>query len=281
MPVTCEHCGKVFAGNEQLNRHQKSFKCVHVQQTNTLRRKENEIGELKAAIEEYKINIDSLKLEKEQLNTTNNCLAASLESSRSENLRLEKLLEKSMSRPTSTTVVHGTNQTTNKVTNGIENFMNMMQPITIDHLEDQAQFLQREHIEQGAEGYARYALEYPLKNRVVCTDFSRRKVQYKSDSGELIQDPEMNNLSQELFKAIRDRNETLINEYIGHVVKHNPSGGIVSSEIIMDLLKLKEEVSKLSQGEKSDLGPSIVKSICGKVTSANLTRQLKLTSDSG
>ena len=155
MPVTCEHCGKVFAGNEQLNRHQKSFKCVHVQQTNTLRRKEIEIEELKAAIEGYKRGIESLKSDKDQLNTANNCLVASLESSRSENLRLEKLLEKSMSRPTSTTVVHGTNQTTNKVTNGIENFMNMMQPITIDHLADQAQFLQREHIEQGAEGYAR------------------------------------------------------------------------------------------------------------------------------
>ena len=279
MPVTCEHCSKVFAGNEQLNRHQKSFKCVHAQQTNTLRHKEVEIEELKAVIERYKRDIVGIKSEKEKLSTANNCLITSLESSRSENSRLEKLLEKSMSIPTSTTVVHGTNQTTNKVTNGIENFMSMMQPITTDHLEDQAQFLQREHIEQGAEGYARYALEYPLKNRVVCTDFSRRKVQYRSDSGELIQDPEMNNLSQELFKAIRDRNETLINEYISHVVKHNPSGGDVSSEIIMDLLKLKEEVSKLSQGEKSDLGPSIVKSICGKVTSANLSKQLKLTSE--
>jgi len=43
-----------------------------------------------------------------------------------------------------------------------------MQPITTDHLTDHAPNLTIEHVQKGASGYAEYALEYPLKDRVAC-----------------------------------------------------------------------------------------------------------------
>ena len=48
-------------------------------------------------------------------------------------------------------------------------------------------------------------MEYPLKDKIVCTDFSRRKLKYKDENGNLIEDPEMIKLSQKLFKAIEEK----------------------------------------------------------------------------
>ena len=248
--VVCQHCQKDFSSKRVLKHHQKTAAyCIELQ-TNVVETLRKQLGDSQA-------EVSSLRSE--------------LELARRETTRLEVLLKESMSRPT--TVVHGTQQNTNKITNGIETFVHMMQPITNDHLNDQAQFLQREHIEQGAEGYARYALEYPLKDRVVCTDFARRKLQYRNNDGDLIQDPEMKKLSHELFNAIRDRNESLIQEYICELserINEDP----VLTEVMTDLLILKREVNKLSRGEKSDIGPSIIKSICGKVTSGTLSKQI-------
>ena len=249
--VRCEHCQKDFSSKRVLKHHQKTAAYCLELQTNL-------VETLRRQLRESQAEAAGLKNE--------------LEVSRRETSRLEDLLKESMSRPT--TIVHGTQQNTNKITNGIETFVNMMQPITNEHLTDQAQYLQREHIEQGAEGYARYALEYPLKDRVVCTDFSRRKVQYRNDDGDLIQDPEMKKLSQELFNAIRDRNESLIQEYICELSERINEDPILT-EVMTDLLILKREITKLSRGEKSEIGPSIVKSICGKATSGTLSKQIE------
>ena len=105
-------------------------------------------------------------------------------------------------------------QPRSKINNGIENTMNILSSITTEHLRDQARFLQMEHIQEGMDGYARYALDYPLKNRVVCTDFSRRKIHYKNGDGKVVIDPEMKKLSFELFKAIRERNDELFTDYM-------------------------------------------------------------------
>ena len=249
--MTCIHCQKDFASKKVLRHHQKTAGyCLDLQS--------NVVETLRRHLRDSQVEVSALRNE--------------LEISRRETIRLEGLLKESMSRPT--TVVHGTQQNTNKITNGIENFVTMMQPITNEYLTDQAKYLQREHIEQGAEGYARYALEYPLKDRVVCTDFSRRKVQYRNDEGDLIQDPEMKKLSQELFNAIRDRNESLIQEYICELSERINDDPVLT-EVMTDLLILKREITKLSRGEKSDIGPSIIKSICGKVTSGTLSKQIE------
>ena len=84
--------------------------------------------------------------------------------------------------------------TTNNFSNS-----NIVMNITGEHLREQVKFLSQDHIKQGAEGYAQYAVDYPLKDRVVCTDFARRKIKYKNEQGVMVQDPNMSNLSKELF----------------------------------------------------------------------------------
>jgi hypothetical protein len=65
---------------------------------------------------------------------------------------------------------------------------------------------------KGPEGYAQFALEHPLKDSVICTDFARRKVEYKED-GSIKTDPEMSVLSSKFFKSIKDRNRELLKKY--------------------------------------------------------------------
>ena len=219
---------------------------------------ERNLADVKAQLEDQRGIVERNMILEKKLKDARNEISSLKEdisiSLKEENSRLEHMLREQISRPT-TTVVNGNLQTTNKITNGIENFTQLMQPITDCHLQDQAQFLRREHIEQGAEGYARYALEYPLKDRVVCTDFSRRKLQYRNDKGHVIQDPEMRKLSQELFKAIEDRNESLINEYtqeLMDIMKHDDNP--ILMEIMSDMCTLRRDVHKMARGEKSEIG---------------------------
>ena len=83
-----------------------------------------------------------------------------------------------------------------------------MLPITDDYLKEQAKYLNLEHVKNGAAGYAKYALEYPLKDRIVYTDLSRKKGKYKDS------DPEMSKITKRLFSAIKKRNNELIDEYV-------------------------------------------------------------------
>jgi hypothetical protein len=83
-----------------------------------------------------------------------------------------------------------------------------MLPITDDYLKEQAKYLTLEHVKNGAAGYAKYALEYPLKDRIVCTDLSRKKGKYKDS------DPEMSKITKMIFSSIKERNNELIDEYV-------------------------------------------------------------------
>ena len=271
---TCEFCEKNFSTKKILRDHQKKAKyCLQKQEKlkkmpgSTYSREEFvRLLERNKFIEK---ELADSRREVSLLKSENSSLKEELNNSLKEaNSRLESMLREQISRPS--TVVNGNLQTTNKITNGIENFVTMMQPITNEHLTDQAKYLQREHIEQGAEGYARYALEYPLKDRVVCTDFSRRKLQYKNDKGHVIQDPDMRKLSRELFNAIETRNETLINEYtkeLMDMMKFDDSPVLV--EIMSDMCALRRDVHKMARGEKSELSKSFVKDICSKVSTSS------------
>lgn len=55
-----------------------------------------------------------------------------------------------------------------------------------------------------------YALDYPLKNKVICVDYSRRKVKFKNRDGDIITDPEMTSLATKFFNSIKDKNKELV-----------------------------------------------------------------------
>jgi hypothetical protein len=73
--------------------------------------------------------------------------------------------------------------------------------------------INRDHLlehTKGASDYAEYALEYPLKDRIVCVDYSRRKMKFKDKDGDLITDPEMVKLAPMFFNSIQDMSSQIV-----------------------------------------------------------------------
>jgi hypothetical protein len=79
-----------------------------------------------------------------------------------------------------------------------------MKLVTEEHFIDNVQHLTIDHSKKGPEGYAEFALEYPLKDRLLCSDYSRRKLKFKDKDGNLITDPEMTTLAKKFFNSIKN-----------------------------------------------------------------------------
>uniref|UniRef100_A0A6C0H3D2 C2H2-type domain-containing protein n=1 Tax=viral metagenome TaxID=1070528 RepID=A0A6C0H3D2_9ZZZZ len=177
--------------------------------------------------------------------------------------RIQSLAEKAISKPSNTSTL--TQNTSNQI-------INNMMPITDAHLQEHVQNLNPLHVQNGASGYAKYALEFPLKDMIVCTDFQRRNCKYKDENGNVVSDPEMTKITKRLFSAIKERNEELINEYSAELQAKwrsiNESGNTgmdqeecddfasqtnVALEFVMDVLSQKRQASEMADGMRPNL----------------------------
>jgi hypothetical protein len=175
--------------------------------------------------------------------------------------RIQSMAEKAIAKPSTINQTNTTNQ-----------IINNMMPITDAHLQEHVQNLNPLHVQNGASGYAKYALEYPLKDMIVCTDFQRRSCKYKDENGNVILDPEMTKITKRLFSAIKERNEELINEYSDELQAKwktlNASGpsemneeeivdfSIKTNEALefaMNVLSQKRQVNEMADGMRPDL----------------------------
>ena len=84
-------------------------------------------------------------------------------------------------------------------------------PITEELLLENANFLTIDHILRGPEGYADYALSYPLNDRLIEEDYSNPVfIKYKDSSGNIITDYGGKMLTKMLFDSVRERTYKLI-----------------------------------------------------------------------
>lgn len=162
--------------------------------------------------------------------------------------KLENVAIRAVSRPTTTKNTQ------------INNYIQKLECITDEHIQDQAQFLTIDHIQRGPEGYAEYALEYPLKNRIVCVDYARRKVKFKDKEGNIITDPEMSSIATKLFQSIKDRNKDLILSY-GTELRDRFGDEM---DTVVKLLEYKSNVDNSADGSKPEFLHDFVRSVCGK-----------------
>ena len=61
----------------------------------------------------------------------------------------------------------------------INNFIQKMEPLRIEDIEESVPMLTLDHHVKGPEGYEEYALEFPFKDKIVCVDVNRNKIKYK------------------------------------------------------------------------------------------------------
>jgi uncharacterized C2H2 Zn-finger protein len=159
------------------------------------------------------------------------------------------------------------NNTTNTSTSNTT--INNLQMISEEHIKDHAKNLTLEHIKKGALGYSEYFLEYPLKERIACTDYSRRKLKYKNEQGEIVTDPEMTTLSDLLFKSIKDRNRELTIQYTNELTDKfktakDPTQLSYFMEVAGKFSQQDLEVFRMFNGDKNDFFHDILRNICSK-----------------
>lgn len=122
-----------------------------------------------------------------------------------------------------------------------------------------------------------------MKNRIVCVDYSRRKIVYKDEDGELVSDPEMSKLAPKLFRAIEERNTHLIEEYIKELRKQlfqsdgndemtkeetfklNTQTTMIINHM-SEMVTYMREVKEVAEGLKPDMYPPFLKDMCSNST---------------
>lgn len=254
--MNCQICNKQFSRMSNLYKHQRTSKCSNATQCQncqmyyvsltkhypdcvvTLR---NEITQLKLDNERYLLRIMILQNKVE----SNDELKQQMK-------ELTKKVEEKQEQ-----VIHIHNNTHHHNNIKIHN----LQVMNTNDFDDFTEFLTMDHIKKGPYGYAEYAINYPLNNKIVCTDFARRKLKYKSDDGEVKNDINMITLSKDLFKSINLRNKELIFEHAREYIDtlEDPEEKMNAYVKFMNYISL---IRDGSQGIHHELYTDFVKQIC-------------------
>ena len=277
----CEYCKKTFSNKYTLSTHiksaiyclklrnnkvKKNLKCKGCNRTfivkQSLERHENVCKNFSIQQWEEKLS------DKDRIIKEKDTHIKELES------KLENIALKAVSRPTNIT------QNNNRI-----DTINNLIPLTDEHIKEQVEFFTLEHIKQGPSGFSQYALDYPLKNRIACTDFARRKLKYKNADGQIVTDLNMNILSKKLFTALQSKNRMLSYQYAQELQDFILNETINVREdmdeketetftmknerfvdVITDIYSQVRQVNEISEGKKTELSEQFLKELCSKIT---------------
>jgi len=228
----CNGCDKKYTSKQNLNIHMEN--CVMYQIKLT---KENYIKE---------INILNNKLEEKDIRLEEQKNQYEIKIQQLQD-KLENIAIKAVQRPTTTTNMNKTQ---------INNYIQKMDPLSLEHMLEQSSNLTLEHIQKGASGYAEYALEYPLKDRIACVDYSRRKMKFKDKDGNLITDPEMVKLAPMFFNSIKEKSSEIVYS------QNDPNMDSAMFEAVAKLFNTNADVKNGADGVKSEFYHDFVKHVC-------------------
>ena len=249
--MQCEFCKKKFSTKGNMVRHQKTIEqCLKIQQIT----KEKKILTTQLFDERRKNSKAELLLTIQKIEKENSDLKERVREQHEHVKELENKLEnialKAVSKPTIT------NNTSNKTQ------INYLRPISDERFNESVHQLTLEYLLKGPQGYAQFALDHPLKDSVVCSDYARRKIEYKEENGTIKTDPEMTYISSKFFTAIKNTNKHIL---LKHGVDIYNDNGDDYDFIENELKKIAEyimSVNKGSQGEKTEFHHDFVKEVC-------------------
>jgi hypothetical protein len=157
--------------------------------------------------------------------------------------------------------------TTNSIKNTIKNCtIQNLPPLVESEMKEQLNNFTIDHIREGPKGYAKYALEYSLKNRIACTDASRKKFKWKDSDGEIIDDNNGMQLTTKFFRVIKEKNFRLCREllhelgdkYDDAVSSGNQLDMDFISELTDNVCKWRSSVKEASHGNDNDFRSDFV-----------------------
>ncbi len=253
----CKSCEKHFSSQKYLGKHQD--KCETIQ--NIISRLETENKELKDTIKQKAVMNKDLRSKNNESDKQIAVQAQQIhdltELTKIQAVNIQELQDKLKD-----VAVQGVKKHSVMTTNNILK----LEPMTQQWLVDQVQHLKLEHIKQGAVGYADFASQYSFKNRVVCTDTSRKNLKYV-ENGSVVKDIRGKKLAQLFFTSIKSKNDEFMavarNEILQELRASNDNERC--SEInnqMLDIIRNEGGVNRLSQGQDHELRSEFVNHLC-------------------
>lgn len=139
--------------------------------------------------------------------------------------------------------------------------------ITEEIIQKHLGHLSLSYIVDGGRGFANYANVYPFNGRVVCTDYSRKKLRYKID--DVIVNDTGSALTRHFFQAIIDKSKQVITkeyESIQEKVQQISNKNYLGNESLGELLKRSEELQntlvmceQAAKGQTNELTVEFIK----------------------
>ncbi len=136
------------------------------------------------------------------------------------------------------------------------------------HLEEHAVSLTLGHVNNGAVGYAQYAIEYPLKGSIHCQDFSRKKLMYKQEDGNIVTDYAGRKLTRKFFESLREKTDRKAKEKMFEIMMwEGEDDEIVEARRaqIDRLRQITSDVRAAARGDKTMFTQEWVTELCSLV----------------
>jgi len=230
----CSSCHKYFSTLTNLNRHQKDCRISNVISDNI--EKINELEKNNGYLTEKIIFLQKQLSQKDEI-------IKDLQK------QIQEIALRAVSKPT-----------TSKTQ--INNYIQKLEIVTDQCLNENIENLTIDHIKKGPEGYAQYALEYPLKDRLLCVDYARRKIKFKDKDGNIITDPEMTVLAKKFFSSIKEKNKELICQLANELKERLGDDNLMDT--VVKLFDYKAAIERGSAGEKTDFHHDFVRQVCSQ-----------------
>ena len=165
------------------------------------------------------------------------------------------------------------------------NLVQNLKPITEQHLREQVANFGMEHFKNGIQGLAKYAIDYPLKDRVICTDDSRYQFKWRDGDNDdsVVCDRKMITLVKKLFMALRDKNAQLADVAVKEMreryfqltqqvesdddIDLQHAKLIEIAEQITKYNSFREDVNRLAEGDEIDIYKKFIDIVCSHVSS--------------
>ena len=213
--MECQFCKKILSSISALNYHQKNTKyCLQIQGKNydkkikceycnkLLSSKSSQKRHMVVCAHKYKYIEDQLYDAKKEIEMLKNTIYELRSDKKDLQERYDNLSLTAVKRPV--------NNTKNIQ---INNFIQKMEPLRLEDIEESVPMLTLDHHVKGPEGYAEYALEFPFKDKIVCVDVNRNKIKYKDGEGNVIEDVGFQKMMTKLCESLKDRSFNLCQEH--------------------------------------------------------------------